>query len=77
MQLIPNWRKVIFGSWSSRLAILATVLGAVELALPALQDVIPRGPFAIATAVVTALIPVVRIIQQQALHDDVGQKANG
>lgn len=69
MQLISNWRKVLFGSWSSRLGFLASLLGALEVALPFFQDVIPRGWFAVATVAVTALIPVVRVIQQQELHE--------
>jgi hypothetical protein len=68
MQLIPNWQQILFGSWSSRLGFLATLLGALEVALPLFQDVIPRGVFAIATVAVTCLIPLVRVIQQQALQ---------
>lgn len=68
MTLIPNWRQVLFGSWSSRLGFLATALGALEVLLPAFEVVMPKGAFAIASACVTALIPLVRVIHQQTLH---------
>lgn len=70
MALIPNWRQVLFGSWSSRLGFLASVLGALQVFLPDLEGVMPKYAFAMATLAVTALIPIVRVIQQQALHDE-------
>lgn len=72
MQLIPDWKKVLFGSWSSRFGFLATLLAAAEVLLPLFQNVIPKGPFAIATVMVTALIPVARVIQQQTLQSETG-----
>jgi hypothetical protein len=68
MKLIANWRQVLFGSWSSRLAIAASVMGCIELLLPLFQDLIPRGPFAAASLVLAVLVPIARIVAQPALH---------
>lgn len=70
MKLIDNWRQVLWGSWSSRLAIAASVLGAIELLLPLFQDVIPRGIFAAASIALAVLVPAARIVAQPALHTD-------
>lgn len=79
LALIPNWRQVLFGSWSARLGFLATLLGIVQFALPSFEGVLGKGSFALATVAVTALIPLVRVIQQQELreeHDTVAEKAS-
>jgi hypothetical protein len=68
MRLLPNWQRILLGSWSSRLAIAASVLGCLELLLPLFQDAIPRGPFAIASLVLAILVPAARIVAQPALH---------
>lgn len=68
MKLVSNWKRILFGSWSARLAIASSVLGCVELLLPLFQDVIPRGPFAIASLALAVLVPVARIVSQPALH---------
>jgi hypothetical protein len=77
VKLLPNWKQVLFGSWSSRLGFLATLLGGLEVVLPAFQDVVPRGVFAIATVIVTSVIPVVRVIQQQELQSEQAEQKNG
>jgi hypothetical protein len=68
--LLPNWKKLLWGSWSSRLAIAASVLGCVELLLPLFQDLVPRGPFALASITLAILVPVARIVAQPGLHPD-------
>lgn len=68
MALIPNWRRILFGSWSSRLALASSLLGAIELLLPLFADVIPRGWFAAASLVLALAVPVARITAQASLH---------
>lgn len=69
MKLLPNWKKVLWGSWSSRLAIAASVAGAIELLLPLFQDFIPRGPFVGLSLILAVLGPVARIMAQPALRE--------
>lgn len=66
--LLPNWRQVLFGSWSSRLGFAATVLGILEFALPFFEIVVPSGLFAVLSTTTAALIPLVRVFQQRALE---------
>lgn len=68
MKLINNWRRVLFGSWSSRLGIASSLLGALEMLLPLFVDVVPRGWFAAAAMVLALAVPVARITSQAALH---------
>jgi hypothetical protein len=70
VKLIPNWRRVLFGSWSSRLAIASSLLGAIEFLLPLFQDVIPRGWFAAASLVLALAVPMARITAQASLYVD-------
>lgn len=44
MQLVANWRAVLLRAWSVRLIALSLVFGAVELALPFLDGVLPVRP---------------------------------
>lgn len=69
MKLLPNWKKVLWGSWSSWLAIAASVAGAAELLLPLFQDFIPRGPFVGLSMILAVLVPVARIMAQPSLHE--------
>ena len=70
MKLIDDWKKILFGSWSSRLAIASSLLGCIEFLLPLFQDAIPRGPFAAASLLLAALVPVARVIAQAELHSN-------
>jgi hypothetical protein len=69
VKLLPNWKAVLWRSWSVWLGIAASVLGAIELLLPLFQEAIPRGPFAIASIALAVLVPIARIVAQPALHE--------
>jgi hypothetical protein len=64
MNLVPGWRRVLIRAWSIRLALLAAVLSGVEVALPHLDFLFPRGTFAAISGVVTILAVVARLIPQ-------------
>jgi hypothetical protein len=68
VRLVHNWRKVLFGSWSSRLGLASGALGGLEMLLPMFQDRIPRGWFAIAALVLALAVPAARIMTQAALY---------
>lgn len=70
MRLIPDWKKLLFGSWSARFGILASLAGAAELLLPLFQDLIPRGPFAGLSMALAVAVPVARIMAQPSLHEE-------
>ena len=55
--------------WSMRFAILAAVFGALELALPLWQDVIPQTTFATLSTLCAAAAAISRVIKQEALND--------
>jgi hypothetical protein len=69
VKLLPNWKAVLWRSWSVWLGIAASLLGAIELLLPLFQDWMPRGPFAIASLVLALAVPVARITAQATLHE--------
>lgn len=70
MNLIENWREVLKKAWSVRFILLAAFLSALEVALPILQDalvptgLIPRGTFALLSAIATAGALVARVWAQ-------------
>lgn len=68
MTLVPDWKRILREAWSVRLAILAGLLSGVELVLPLFQDSFPRGPFAVASFVVTVMAVVARLVAQPRLH---------
>jgi hypothetical protein len=60
-----KWHRL----WSLRFAILAALFGALELALPLWQDVIPQTAFAALSTLCAAAAAVSRVIKQEALND--------
>ena len=70
MKLIDDWKNVLKKAWSIRLALLSAGFGVLELALPALQDTIPRGWFA-ALSIASALwAAYARLVPQPKLSID-------
>lgn len=70
MKLIDNWKAVATQAWSMRFMYAATALGALELALPALDGLLPPRTFAIATVAVTALALIARLVSQPTIHPE-------
>ena len=64
MNIHPDWKLIIQKAWSFRLIALAAVLSGIEIILPLFETSIPRGPFAIASFVVTGAALVARITAQ-------------
>lgn len=63
MKLIPdarNWHRF----WSVRLAILSAILGALELALPLWQGLVPPKTFATLATLTAVGAAAARVIQQ-------------
>lgn len=70
MKLIPdagNWHKF----WSIRLALLSAILGALELALPLWQGLVPPHTFAVLSTLAAVGAAVARVIQQKIEGRDV------
>jgi len=65
--LIDDWQRVLRRAWSIRLILLAGVLSGLEVALPIIDGLveIPRGAFAVASALVTMAALVARIVAQK------------
>lgn len=70
MQLLDDWSSVLKKAWSVRWIIAAALLSATEAALPHIQeaveplDILPRGTFAILSALATAAALVARVLVQ-------------
>lgn len=69
-KLIPNWRRVAKWSLSFWLSILASVLGAIEFALPFMAPTMPSRRFAAAACVVALGSALSRLILQRKLHEE-------
>lgn len=70
-KLIPNWKRVAKWSLSFWLSILASVLSALQFALPFVAPQKPSLAFAGSACVVALSAAAVRLIYQRRLHDDV------
>ena len=64
MQLIDDWKWRAPRLTSVQLSLLASVLGALEFALPFIAPVQPNGWFALAAVVVSLAAAVARLIAQ-------------
>ena len=69
MKLIAEWKLILVKAWSVRLALLAAMLGGVELALPLFSDAMPRGWFMAASVVTSLAVTVARIVAQRGVPD--------
>jgi hypothetical protein len=69
---IRDWKKVLKKAWSIRFNILGIILGAVELALPILDQiyVIPRGYFLVASVLAMVCGNVARLMSQKEFRND-------
>lgn len=72
MRLVSNWKEIIRKAWSVRLAALAAVLAALEVALPLLEDSIPHGLFAALSLVASKAAVVSRVVDQENLNETNG-----
>ena len=65
MKLLPNWRDILRRAWSLRLMAFAGLLSGVEVALPFFNDLMPRGLFALLSAVTVCGAFIARLIAQK------------
>ncbi len=70
MRLATDWKNIIKKAWSIRLILVAGLLSGAEVALPFIDDRLPRGVFAALSLIVTGAAFVARILAQRGLHDE-------
>lgn len=70
MTPVSNWRALLRKAWSLRLMLLAAVLSALEVALPFFQPNLPRGWFALLSAVTVGAAFVARLVAQRNLRGE-------
>jgi hypothetical protein len=72
MKLVANWWTLLKRAWSIRLMLVAGILSGAEIALPLLDGYlpIPRGLFALLSALATGGAFVARLIAQQNIHGE-------
>ncbi len=70
--LLPNWREVLTRAWSMRLLALSILLGAIDLALPYLEGLlpIPQGSFVMLILVTNVAAAVARLVAQRRGRSD-------
>ncbi len=68
MNLIDDWKAVATKAWSMRLALLSAALSALEVAMPYLDNTMPKGRFAILSSVVALAAGVARIVAQPKMR---------
>lgn len=64
MHLLPDWREIVGRAWSIRLALLAAVFSASEVALPFFAPFVPPKTMAILALIASAGAAIARVIAQ-------------
>lgn len=67
MKLYDNWKDIVRKAWSVRFMAAAGILSGVEVALPYLQDTMPRGTFAALSGIFVGAAFVARLVAQKEL----------
>lgn len=70
MILVEDWKKILTKAWSVKFNILAILLGAAEAILPMFESAVPRGVFAMLSAVAAGASLTARILSQKEFRDD-------
>ncbi len=68
MMFIDGWGTIAKKAWSMRLALLAALFSALEVALPFFTDFVPPRTMAALAALVACGAAVSRIIAQPEMH---------
>ncbi len=63
--LIWNWKTVLKKAWSLRLALVAGLFSAAEAILPLFMADLPRGLFAVLSAITIVASAVSRLVAQK------------
>jgi hypothetical protein len=64
MNLIDDWKAVATKAWSMRLALIATILSALEVAIPYMDWMFSRGTFAALAGIVSLAAGIARLVDQ-------------
>lgn len=68
MNLVDDAKDVFLRAWSVRLALLAAVFGAAEVALPFFAPFLPPKTMAILAALTSTAAAIARIVAQPSMH---------
>lgn len=69
MELIANAKQVALKAWSIRLALLAALFSAAEVALPFFAPFVPPHTMAIMATIASAGAAIARVVAQPKMHD--------
>ena len=67
--LLDDWRRVLRRAWSIRFSMLAACFTAVEVVLPFLGDLLPRGLFVLLAFAASLGATVARLVAQPKMHE--------
>lgn len=70
LRLKSNWRLIVRKAWSVKFMALAFVFTAVEVALPFFDGGMPKGLFALLSALATAGALITRLLAQKEVNGD-------
>lgn len=71
MELVQDAKNILLKAWSVRLALLAAMFSAAEVALPFFAPFVPPHTMAILAVVASSGAAIARVIAQPKMHDDV------
>ena len=67
--LLTNWPRVFRQAWSIRFSLLAACFTAVEVVLPFMGDLLPRGLFVLLAFAASLGATVARLVAQPKMHE--------
>ena len=67
-RLAGNWRDIIRYAWSMRFAAVAALLSIAEVLVPIFADAMPRGVFAVLSALSVVGGMIARVITQKDMQ---------
>lgn len=70
MNLIADAKTVLLKAWSIRLALLAAMFSAAEVALPFFAPFVPPKTMAVLALIASAGAAVARIVAQPSMHKE-------
>ena len=69
MELIEDAKNVLLKAWSVRLALLAALFSALEVALPFFAPFVPAHTMAILAVVASSGAAIARVVAQPKMHE--------
>jgi hypothetical protein len=69
IRFLDDWRRVLRRAWSIRFSLLAACFTAVEVVLPFLGDLLPRGLFVLLAFAASLGATVARLVAQPKMHE--------